>query len=160
MNIQCKCEWPVDSKWIECTRHKDAEGNPLRKYRRDWELCVMGLKGEEPGLAYFLAWEEDRGSGQTNAEPINPKPPLKLPPVREQVSNFLKAFARLAGDSFRCVGQEEFDRRVEICMACELFIRRSGRCSKCGCYGSLKARGRVWECPIRKWLSKALRATR
>ncbi len=101
---------------------------------------------------YRRAWDEARGPGQIDSKPR--KPARELPPFREQAVNFLKAFAKWTGDCFRCVGQEEFDRRVGICMDCDLFIRRfgkSGRCSECGCYGKLKALGRIWECPIGKW---------
>ncbi len=75
----------------------------------------------------------------------------ELPPLHVQAVSFVTAIAQLAGDGFRLADKKEFDRRVAICEACDLFIPKSGRCSKCGCFGSLKARGRVWTCPEGYW---------
>ncbi len=77
--------------------------------------------------------------------------PIELPPLKTQVVSFLKSMAELAGDGFRLVEDDEFQRRVAICESCDTFDRRAGRCRKCGCYGKLKARGRVWKCPKGKW---------
>ena len=124
-----------------CARHAVAKSDYAVK------LC-------QERTGYFRKYEQGIGLGQLarNGKLIRTPPtPRELPPLRNQAVNFLKALARFAGDSFQCVGQEEFDRRVGICMDCELFIRRSGRCSKCGCCGKLKALGRIWKCPVGKW---------
>lgn len=131
----CECKSPGF-----CKRHG------VDKPEAWWLLCQRRRD-------YFGLWEQGRGPGQRMPDLDNPKAPKELPPLRDQAISFIKAFAEWAGDCFRCVGQEEFDRRVEICMACpdDLFIRRRGRCRECGCWGNLKARGRVWMCPKGHW---------
>jgi hypothetical protein len=75
-----------------------------------------------------------------------------MPPTREQVVSFLRSMAQFMADGFRVVDGAEFERRVEICKNCKpWFNARSGRCSVCGCYGKLKAKGKVWTCPKGKW---------
>jgi len=46
-----------------------------------------------------------------------------------------------------------YNQRIEICKKCE-FVKetlRQIRCSKCGCFMSLKARLSMLECPAGKW---------
>ena len=98
---------------------------------------------------YRKRWDENGGPGQiVRREPAELR---TLPPLREQVTGFLKAMAKFASDGFRVVDDEEFERRVGICMECELFIRRSGRCAKCGCKARLKAKGKIFTCPKELW---------
>ena len=81
---------------------------------------------------------------QCGNKPVEPPPPL-----RDQVGTFLRAMHLLAGDGFRIADADERERRITTCVACELFIR--GRCLECGCFGKLKALGKVWTCPEGKW---------
>ena len=85
--------------------------------------------------------------------PPEPRHPddVEYPPLRTQVKNFLTAMAQFAGDGFKTTDAETFDRRVAICQACDTFDRAAGRCRECGCYGKLKAKGKVWTCPKGKW---------
>ena len=69
----CQCEIPADARFVECSRHLDADGKPLRKSRRLAELCNMGARGEALGLPYWRAWEEGQGPGQAVAPP-QPEP--------------------------------------------------------------------------------------
>jgi hypothetical protein len=49
------------------------------------------------------------------------------------------------------VDQEEFDRRMSICMGCE-FLKKPGlQCAKCGCFMKLKTKIDRAHCPIHKW---------
>jgi len=106
---------------------------------------------------YHLAWEEGRGPGQRPLERPDPtrepkELPPAMPPTREQVVSFLRSMAQFMADGFRVVDGDEFERRVEICRNCRpWFNAKSGRCSACGCYGRLKARGKVWDCPKGFW---------
>ena len=103
--------------------------------------------------AYAAKWDAGKGPGQNlpTGIPITRPVPQDLPPLREQVIGFLGAMAKFVADGCRVVDGAEFDRRVAVCMECEYFIRRPGRCSQCGCCGKLKAKGRVWACPKHKW---------
>ena len=136
---QCECKLPDDGKAIICPRHNCKK--PIR-----WvELCQTSPN-------YFQAWEEGHGAGQPGAgQPGVKQAVVERPPLRTQVASFLTALARFAGDGCKIVDKTEFDRRLEICADCDLFIRRNGRCGRCGCFGAIKARGRVWTCPEGKW---------
>ena len=73
------------------------------------------------------------------------------PPLHTQAVSFVMAMGKLAADGFRLADEEEFKRRVAICESCGRFNSRTGRCRECGCYGKIKAKGRIWECPEGKW---------
>ena len=140
----CSCEIPERGS-VQCDRHG------VRKTRHMVELCHRGQGGEPTGLEYWTAWEAGTGPGQGQVVAVKPKAIRKLPPLHKQVTSFVTSIARFAADGFRVVDGPEFDRRVAICEACELFIHELGRCSKCGCFGKVKARGKVWTCPEGKW---------
>ena len=97
---------------------------------------------------YRQAWDAGTMHGQGNYETQQTKP-VELPPTLTRVRNFVVAVAKFAGDGFHLTDKQEQERRVEACMACNLFVR--GRCLRCGCYGRLKKLGRVWTCPEEKW---------
>lgn len=70
-------------------------------------------------------------------------------PLAEKVFNFTSAVAAFVSDGFQLVDKETYAERMAVCELCEL---RSGNyCGKCGCALSLKASGRVFQCPIGKW---------
>lgn len=145
--MTCTCTIANETGLATCQRHGCLKSSHMVK------LCQAGFRGESPGKKYLIAWEEGRGPGQRMPTPNNRKPPKEFPPLRDQVVSFFKAVGQWAGDGFRLVDEEEFNRRVGICMACpdDLFVRRSGRCRECGCCGKLKARGKVWACPKGHW---------
>jgi hypothetical protein len=53
------------------------------------------------------------------------------------------------------VSAEEYERRLAICESCvpPEGYRTGNRCSHqgCGCYLSVKAKGRAFHCPVKKW---------
>jgi hypothetical protein len=72
-----------------------------------------------------------------------------MPPISRQAWNLANALAAFVADGFRTVETAEYRARLDICDRCER--RRSNRCLECGCRVTLKARGRVFQCPIGKW---------
>jgi hypothetical protein len=53
------------------------------------------------------------------------------------------------GDGCGIVNDAQYNHRLEICRACD---RLSGnRCVACGCFIYVKARGRIFRCPIGRW---------
>lgn len=79
----------------------------------------------------------------------------QLPSVPEQIANAAGAVFRL-GMQFLTGGPmlvqpDELDRRLAICQPCEFFA--GSRCTKCGCFGKLKARleSETGKCPEKKW---------
>ena len=53
------------------------------------------------------------------------------------------------GDGLALVDDTEYRRRLDVCRTCD---RRAGkRCTACGCWIGLKARGRAFTCPLARW---------
>ncbi len=47
------------------------------------------------------------------------------------------------------VSDEEYERRLTLCKACDHL--NQGTCGACGCYVELRATARVGHCPYKKW---------
>ncbi|MGO8949907.1 MAG: hypothetical protein ACLQUY_20075 [Ktedonobacterales bacterium] len=81
--------------------------------------------------------------------------PLEYPSLFQQATNAAKAIGSVVASAVRSepvsVPQEEQDRRLAICHACEFWDSRQGRCSKCGCFGQWKTWLASQRCPIGKW---------
>lgn len=76
------------------------------------------------------------------------------PPILKQAWSLTKALASFVGDGMKTVDSDEYEARLAVCDCCDR--RRGNRCLECGCRLSLKARGRTFECPIRKWTDDSL----
>jgi len=80
-----------------------------------------------------------------------------LPSLPAMAWNLAAALATFVLDGLRTVTRERYEERLRICNACippeGYLIEEESRCShpKCGCFLSLKARGRVWQCGAGKW---------
>jgi hypothetical protein len=53
------------------------------------------------------------------------------------------------GDGCALVDDAEYRRRLQVCHACDR--RRGRRCTECGCWIGVKARGRAFICPLGRW---------
>jgi len=60
-----------------------------------------------------------------------------------------KSLAAFAADRFRTVDADEYQQRLAVCDGCE--ERDGARCGVCHCYVAVKAKGKVWHCPVGKW---------
>lgn len=47
------------------------------------------------------------------------------------------------------VSDEEYERRLDLCKACEKL--NAGTCMSCGCYVELRAAAVVAHCPNKRW---------
>jgi hypothetical protein len=47
--------------------------------------------------------------------------------------------------------QDLIEYRLEICNSCPAFRKYTKRCSKCGCFMSLKSTLKQAKCPVGKW---------
>jgi predicted RNA-binding Zn-ribbon protein involved in translation (DUF1610 family) len=72
-----------------------------------------------------------------------------LPSVPLMAWNLAKALAAFVADGCKTVTHEQYEERLKTCDGCE--HRHNDRCSKCGCFLHLKARGRAFQCPANKW---------
>ncbi len=80
---------------------------------------------------------------------------LEYPSLFQQATNAAKAVGSVVASAVRgetvTVPQEEQDRRLVICHACEFWDAAQSRCSKCGCFGAWKTWLASQRCPIGKW---------
>lgn len=75
--------------------------------------------------------------------------PQTFPPITAQVFDFLAAIADFVADGCTLVTREQYGRRMQVCDNCDR--RRHNRCLECGCQLSVKAQGRVFQCPLGRW---------
>jgi hypothetical protein len=72
-----------------------------------------------------------------------------LPPLTAQATNLFQSVVAFVGDGCALVDDTEYCQRLQTCRACD---RRTGeRCTACGCWIALKARGRAFACPLGRW---------
>ena len=75
------------------------------------------------------------------------------PTVLQMFWNVASSVAAFVGYGMQGADKEVYAARLAVCDTCE---QRSGnRCLKCGCLLSLKASGRIFECPLGKWPDSA-----
>ena len=87
----------------------------------------------------------------SKAAPPTPKHASQqpLPPLTTQASNLFQSVVAFVGDGCGIVDDATYRQRLEICRTCD---RLSGdRCAACGCFINVKARGRIFSCPIGRW---------
>jgi hypothetical protein len=71
------------------------------------------------------------------------------PPLTAQAANLFQSVVSFVGDGCGIVDDTTYRHRLEICHSCD---RLSGeRCAACGCFINVKARGRIFRCPIGRW---------
>lgn len=78
---------------------------------------------------------------------LNMSPP-KMPPITTRIFNFLNAVKDFIEDP-TFVSKEQYEERLQICDGCDDRIDNS--CRKCGCNLSIKAKGKAFHCPEKKW---------
>jgi hypothetical protein len=87
--------------------------------------------------------------GPRRGESTDPTPQQKFPPLTAQASNLFQSVVAFVGDGCALVEDAEYRQRLRTCHACD---RRNGkRCTACGCWIALKARGRAFTCPLSRW---------
>ncbi len=89
-----------------------------------------------------------------DAVEYNP-PKLEYPSLFQQAKNAAQAVGSVVASAVRgepvTIPQEEQDRRLAICHACEFWDVGQNRCKKCGCFGQWKTWLASQRCPIGKW---------
>jgi predicted RNA-binding Zn-ribbon protein involved in translation (DUF1610 family) len=72
-----------------------------------------------------------------------------FPPLAAQAVNLFESVVAFVGDGCGIVDEAVYRQRLAVCQSCD---RRSGnRCAACGCWINVKARGRVFRCPLDRW---------
>jgi hypothetical protein len=90
----------------------------------------------------IVAAREEAAVAQTALE-------KSFPPLTAQAANLFQSVGAFVGDGCALVDDAEYGQRLETCRACD---RRNGkRCTACGCWIAVKARGRTFACPLGRW---------
>lgn len=77
------------------------------------------------------------------------KNPQHFPSMVKRGQNLIQAASAFMTDGCRALEEKDYQLRLQICDTCS---RRNGDyCLECGCKLSLKAKGRVFQCPLGKW---------
>lgn len=69
----------------------------------------------------------------------------------EQVWDLAESMSAFVADGCKTVNAEEYSRRLSVCDQNPYHCRRGSLCTVCGCVVAIKAKGRVWQCPIGLW---------
>lgn len=72
-----------------------------------------------------------------------------FPSLPQQGWNLARSLTAFIADGFKTVTKEQYEQRLQICDTCDR--RRGTRCLQCGCGLTLKAQGRAFQCPLKKW---------
>ena len=75
----------------------------------------------------------------------------EYPSVAQQAKNFFSSMTNFIKSGMETVGDDEYQRRLDICNGCEWFDHEAGRCKQCGCFMRIKAKLASEKCPIDKW---------
>jgi hypothetical protein len=109
-----------------------------------WRCEVCGLGNEpEPYRRNCVGRRLSDGTREVHKH--------EMPSLAKMGWNIATSLASFVADGCKTVDADEYKRRLEICDKCEHRIADSNRCTKCGCYLSIKAKGRAFECPENKW---------
>ena len=72
-----------------------------------------------------------------------------FPPITAQVANLFREAVAFVGDGCAMVDDAQYRQRLEVCRTCDHRVGK--RCTACGCWIGLKARGRAFTCPLDRW---------
>ena len=119
----------------------------------DWGDVTIVMAGSSPSEPVQSALtpcpSPGYGRGEPAAQGAEPAAQPAFPPLTTQAANLFQAAVAFVGDGCALVDDAEYRCRLEICRACD---RRAGkRCTACGCWIGLKARGRAFACPLGRW---------
>lgn len=154
----CDCNIP-DGGY--CERHS------VRKTAHWVKLC----RNRED---YFETWENGTGPGQHSTTAANSESSKKSTIAKKPSGcggcgdkkkaltlmgmgwDVGKAMLSFTFSGFRFVPRDEYQRRLDICTACEnrgdeRVRGNPHRCGECGCFVAVKAEAKAWQCPIGKW---------
>ena len=69
----------------------------------------------------------------------------------KKIINLSKALIEHSFHGASITTESELKKRLDTCKECEFFQPDADKCSRCGCYLSIKASWMEQHCPINKW---------
>ena len=122
---------------------------PVQQERRDSAATPLPLVKGKRQLEFRNPKQRRGESSEPPKGTAVPAGQPAFPPLAEQAANLFRATVAFVGDGFAMVDDAEYRCRLDVCRTCD---RRAGRrCTACGCWIGLKARGRVFACPLGRW---------
>ena len=113
----------------------------------DVTIVMAGSPPAPPVQSSLTPCPSPKGRGELAAPA--PVPQQSFPPLTTQAANLFQSVVAFVGDGCGIVDDAQYRERLEICRTCD---RLSGnRCLACGCFIYVKARGRIFRCPIGHW---------
>jgi hypothetical protein len=77
------------------------------------------------------------------------------PTLTKQIVSFAKSMKKWAKSKFAMASKAVYEKRLSICQSCEFHDpsgwKGRGKCLKCGCCTSAKAKLKTEKCPLNKW---------
>lgn len=110
------------------------------------------LAAEEYSAIKEMQKQAEAVVAQPEITPVTAPTPPPLPSKFEMAKNLTKSAFAMAKGVIRGEALKETDseaqRRLEICQRCEFFRKSDQRCSRCGCYMSVKTYLKSSKCPL------------
>ena len=118
------------------------------------------MAGMEPMIAATEPGHDDVGfaatschslsrSGEISTPPAPGAVQQAFPPLTAQAANLFQSAVAFVGDGCGIVDDVAYRKRLEICRTCDRL--KGDRCTDCGCWIKVKARGRIFRCSIDRW---------
>jgi len=112
-------------------------------------VMAGGSPPEQPQATVKAVGHLDVAGNKTTPAALKSVPQQPSPHLTTQASNLFQSVVAFVGDGCGIVDDTTYQRRLDICCKCD---RLSGnRCAACGCFIYVKARGRIFRCPIGRW---------
>ena len=73
------------------------------------------------------------------------------PSKTKMAGSFAKAVGKHIASGMKNRSEAEIKKVMDICFACEYFVKEKQRCLKCGCKMNIKSRWATSHCAIEKW---------
>lgn len=94
-------------------------------------------------------WQIEQTACTVPGDEASKKGPKRMPSLMQQAWNLAHSLSEFVADGLKTVTEEQYRQRLEICDGCDRRVKN--RCLECGCYLTMKARGRAFKCPKGKW---------
>lgn len=94
---------------------------------------------------------EQLKNGKNPSNSLNKRMPSSIQMAKNLGNSLVRNVQSVAAGNPLKISEAEAKSRLEICKSCEFFNTESQRCTKCGCYMSVKTYLKAEKCPVGKW---------
>jgi len=140
-----------------CTLVKDVNNDE----KNICTLCGRIFMHKAPANKIVLVCHNQEGYVPQNVELREVKnKPRTIPPIENELQE-MPSYGTMAKNALKALGafianpttvtKEEYAKRLEVCSSCDKYDDIGNRCTFCGCYLALKAKGAAFHCPLKKW---------